>query len=60
MPDGAHAALFGPNGTGKTTLLRVAAGLVEPDAGAVTRPGDIVVEAGRIVADETPGERGMG
>ena len=32
-------ALVGGNGTGKTTLLRVLAGLLEPDAGQVTWQG---------------------
>ncbi|HET8569554.1 MAG TPA: ABC-F family ATP-binding cassette domain-containing protein [Candidatus Limnocylindria bacterium] len=32
---GERAGLVGPNGTGKTTLLRIAAGQDEPDAGTV-------------------------
>ena len=35
LAQGDRVGLVGPNGTGKTTLLRIAAGLDEPDAGAV-------------------------
>jgi len=34
--EGATVALVGPNGTGKTTLLRIVAGDLDPHAGAVT------------------------
>ena len=37
IPHGAKIALVGPNGVGKTTLLRVLIGLEEPSAGAVSR-----------------------
>src|SRR6476659_55128 len=39
---GPHAriGLVGPNGVGKSTLLRIVAGAVTPDAGAVTRAPD--------------------
>ena len=37
MPYGARIALVGPNGTGKTTLLRLMAGLEDPSQGAIHR-----------------------
>ncbi|MDQ3809841.1 MAG: ATP-binding cassette domain-containing protein, partial [Chloroflexota bacterium] len=58
---GERLALVGANGTGKSTLLRLAAGLEEPDAGKVARPRgtvlgylpqDAVVRPGRSVHDE--------
>ena len=40
----ARFGLLGPNGVGKSTLLRALAGLVEPDIGEVIRaPGDATV-----------------
>lgn len=36
LPRGAVVGIIGGNGTGKTTLLRIIAGDLEPDAGAVT------------------------
>ncbi|MGW0214164.1 ABC-F family ATP-binding cassette domain-containing protein [Micromonospora chokoriensis] len=38
---GHRIGLIGENGTGKTTLLRVLAGVDEPDAGTVARPPDV-------------------
>lgn len=35
VPKGAHIALMGPSGVGKTTLLRVIASLQKPDSGTV-------------------------
>lgn len=39
VPDGERACLIGPNGCGKTTLLALVAGTLEPDAGTVTVNG---------------------
>ncbi|MCO6459109.1 MAG: ABC-F family ATP-binding cassette domain-containing protein [Pirellulaceae bacterium] len=36
---GERISLVGPNGTGKTTLLHILAGRLEPDAGTVELPG---------------------
>jgi ATPase subunit of ABC transporter with duplicated ATPase domains len=41
--DGATAALIGPNGTGKTTLLRIISGDLAAHGGAVTRDGGLGV-----------------
>jgi ATPase subunit of ABC transporter with duplicated ATPase domains len=41
--DGATVALIGPNGTGKTTLLRIVAGDLDAHGGAVTRSGGLGV-----------------
>ncbi len=41
--DGAKVALIGPNGTGKTTLLRILAGDLDAREGAVTRSGGLGV-----------------
>jgi ATPase subunit of ABC transporter with duplicated ATPase domains len=41
--DGTTTALVGPNGTGKTTLLRIVAGDLDAHDGAVTRSGGLGV-----------------
>lgn len=38
LPAGAVTALMGPNGAGKSTLLNALAGLIRPQAGALTVP----------------------
>ncbi|MXZ52574.1 MAG: ABC-F family ATP-binding cassette domain-containing protein [Acidimicrobiaceae bacterium] len=40
LSPGRRVALVGGNGTGKTTLLEIMAGLLEPDTGTVTKPRD--------------------
>ncbi|NHN54223.1 ABC-F family ATP-binding cassette domain-containing protein [Calidifontibacter sp. DB0510] len=41
--DGATVALVGPNGTGKTTLMRIIAGELDAHDGAITRTGQLGV-----------------
>ncbi|MFJ7071648.1 ABC transporter ATP-binding protein [Streptomyces sp. NPDC098781] len=43
IPAGQHLAIVGPSGAGKTTLAAVIAGVHQPDAGTVTRPGRTAV-----------------
>jgi len=50
VPDSAFVVLLGPTGVGKTTTLRLIAGLERPDR------GDILIH-GRSVVDETPAQR---
>ncbi len=46
VPDGSLTALLGPSGGGKSTLLRVIAGLEIPDSGVVRIAGeDVTIEA---------------
>jgi ATP-binding cassette subfamily F protein 3 len=43
LPHGARIAIVGPNGIGKTTLLRVLLGLEEPSGGTMKRARDLSV-----------------
>jgi len=52
VPDGAFVVLLGPTGAGKTTTLRLIAGLEAPDS------GDIRI-GGRSVVAETPAQRNV-
>src|SRR3954452_5974564 len=53
VPDGSLTALLGPSGGGKSTLLRVIAGLETPDAGEVQIGGERVTHL-------PPQQRGVG
>ncbi len=53
VENGETLVLFGPSGSGKTVLLRLVAGVVDPDA------GDILI-GGRSMKDVEPEDRGVG
>ena len=44
VPEGELVALLGPSGGGKSTILRIIAGLEEPDSGVVALDGAVVNE----------------
>jgi multiple sugar transport system ATP-binding protein len=50
---GEIVVIFGPSGTGKTVLLRLVAGVEDPDRGVINLEG-------RDVTDAAPEERGIG
>jgi multiple sugar transport system ATP-binding protein len=52
VPNGAFVTLLGPTGAGKTSILRLIAGLEKPDQ------GDVVI-GGRSVVNETPAQRNV-
>lgn len=43
LQEGEKVGIIGVNGTGKSTLLKIIAGVEEPDEGSVTRAGQLVV-----------------
>jgi ABC-2 type transport system ATP-binding protein len=45
VPTGAMVALVGPDGAGKTTLIRLIMGLMPPDSGAITVLGHNIVQS---------------
>ena len=53
VEEGEIVCIFGPSGAGKTVLLRLIAGVEEPDAGAIFLEG-------RDVTDAPPETRGVG
>jgi ATP-binding cassette subfamily F protein uup len=44
LQDGGKVGIIGVNGTGKSTLLKIVAGLEEPDEGEVIRANNIVIK----------------
>ncbi len=50
VPDGGFVVLLGPTGAGKTTTLRLIAGLEKADSGTISIDG-------RVVDNETPAQR---
>jgi putative ABC transport system ATP-binding protein len=52
---GELVAVWGLSRSGRTTLLRVAAGLERPDAGRVRFDGDVLAEHGKLGLDERIG-----
>ena len=48
IPDGSVYGLIGTNGSGKSTFLRIAAGILKPDSGSLTVDGSPVFERPEI------------
>ena len=59
IADGAFVALFGPSGAGKTTVLRMLAGLQRPDAGRIVVDGVVWFDAAAGI-DLPPQRRSVG
>jgi molybdate transport system ATP-binding protein len=56
---GELTALVGPSGAGKTTLMRIIAGLEKPDIGCITFNGDTWLHTKKQI-DVAPQKRGLG
>jgi heme exporter protein A len=52
LVSGGAAVVMGPNGVGKSSLLRIAAGLLRASAGSVARGGGIALADERLALDE--------
>ncbi len=59
VPEGAIVGFVGPNGAGKTTAMRIALGVLEPDAGEVRWRGQPVDALARRRFGYMPEERGL-
>lgn len=56
---GRMTGLVGPDGAGKTTMMRVLAGLIEPDAGEVVILGRPAIQADRVQIGYMPQRFGL-
>lgn len=45
--DGGVTALFGRSGSGKTSMIRIIAGLMQPDEGQVLLDGEVLADSGK-------------
>ena len=54
--DGEKVGLIGINGTGKSTLLKIVAGLEEPDDGSVIRRRNLYIRYLPQIPQFTPGD----
>ncbi len=59
VPPGEVVGFVGPNGAGKTTAMRIAVGVLEPDAGEVRWNGQPVDDTARQRFGYMPEERGL-
>ena len=59
VPEGAIVGFVGPNGAGKTTAMRIALGVLEPDAGEVRWRGQPLDALARRRFGYMPEERGL-
>ncbi|MEZ0236056.1 MAG: ABC transporter ATP-binding protein [Actinomycetota bacterium] len=59
VPEGCIVGFVGPNGAGKTTAMRIALGVLTPDAGAVRWRGEAVDARVRRRFGYMPEERGL-
>ena len=59
VPEGSIVGFVGPNGAGKTTAMRIALGVLEPDAGTVRWRGRPVDADARRRFGYMPEERGL-
>lgn len=59
VPEGTIVGFVGPNGAGKTTAMRIALGVLEPDAGEVRWQGSLIDAKARRRFGYMPEERGL-
>jgi ABC-2 type transport system ATP-binding protein len=59
VPDGAIVGFVGPNGSGKTTTMRITLGVLEPDRGTVRWRGEELGAGERRRFGYMPEERGL-